>query len=198
MPDTGAPWNIPYAAPSDLVRDWPALSEDVAEAVADGLESAASFDSISLITSTNATWPVPSLAGSVVKVTVIGGGGGGGPGGNLTAAATAGGQSSFACSAGTATATGGAAGIGPNTAGPAGKAGFASGNGGKAGESNITGESNRTGSSGVGGAITVAYFDLTGVSTADVTIGAGGNGATGTTNGGAGGRGEVIVEYRAG
>jgi len=38
MPDTGAPWNIPYADPSDLVRDWPGLSEDIAEAVADGLD----------------------------------------------------------------------------------------------------------------------------------------------------------------
>ena len=40
MPDTGAPWNIPYAAPADLVKDWPALSEDIAEAVADGLDAA--------------------------------------------------------------------------------------------------------------------------------------------------------------
>jgi hypothetical protein len=40
MPDTGLPWEIPYAAPSDLVRDWPALSEDIAEAVADGLDDA--------------------------------------------------------------------------------------------------------------------------------------------------------------
>jgi hypothetical protein len=40
MADTGAPWNIPYAEPSDLVRDWPALSEDVAEAVAAGLTAA--------------------------------------------------------------------------------------------------------------------------------------------------------------
>jgi hypothetical protein len=38
MPDTGAPWNIPYADPTDLVRDWPALSEDIAEAVAAGLD----------------------------------------------------------------------------------------------------------------------------------------------------------------
>jgi hypothetical protein len=41
MPDTGAPWNIPYADPTDLVRDWPALSEDVAEAVADGFDAVA-------------------------------------------------------------------------------------------------------------------------------------------------------------
>ena len=40
MPDTGAPHFIPFADPTDLVRDWPALSEDVAEAVADGLDDA--------------------------------------------------------------------------------------------------------------------------------------------------------------
>ena len=40
MPDTGAPHFIPFADPTDLVRDWPALSEDVAEAVADGLDGA--------------------------------------------------------------------------------------------------------------------------------------------------------------
>jgi hypothetical protein len=40
MPDTGAPWNIPYADPTDLVRDWPQLSQDIAEAVADGLDNA--------------------------------------------------------------------------------------------------------------------------------------------------------------
>ena len=40
MPDTGLPWNIPYAAPADLVRDWPALSEDVADAIAAGLSAA--------------------------------------------------------------------------------------------------------------------------------------------------------------
>ena len=40
MADTGAPWNIPYAEPTDLVRDWPDLSEDVADAVAAGLSAA--------------------------------------------------------------------------------------------------------------------------------------------------------------
>jgi hypothetical protein len=40
VPDTGPPWNIPYADPTDLVRDWPQLSEDVADAVADGLDAA--------------------------------------------------------------------------------------------------------------------------------------------------------------
>ena len=40
MADTGAPWNIPFAEPADLVRDWPGLSEDVADAVAAGLSAA--------------------------------------------------------------------------------------------------------------------------------------------------------------
>ena len=40
MADTGAPHFIPFADPTDLVRDWPALSEDVADAVAAGLSAA--------------------------------------------------------------------------------------------------------------------------------------------------------------
>ena len=40
MADTGAPHFIPFADPTDLVRDWPALSEDVADAVAAGLDAA--------------------------------------------------------------------------------------------------------------------------------------------------------------
>jgi hypothetical protein len=40
MPDTGAPWNIPYVEPSDLVRDYPSDSEDLADAIALGLDAA--------------------------------------------------------------------------------------------------------------------------------------------------------------
>jgi hypothetical protein len=40
MPDTGAPWNIPYVEPSDLVRDYPSDSEDLADAIADALDAA--------------------------------------------------------------------------------------------------------------------------------------------------------------
>jgi hypothetical protein len=40
MPDTGAPWNIPYVDPTDLVRDYPQASEDLADAIADGLNAA--------------------------------------------------------------------------------------------------------------------------------------------------------------
>jgi hypothetical protein len=77
MADTGAPWNIPFAEPSDLVRDWPALSEDVADAVAAGLSSTG-FNASTTITATDASWPVPTLANPVVKVTVVAGGGAGG------------------------------------------------------------------------------------------------------------------------
>jgi hypothetical protein len=37
MADTGAPWNIPYVEPADLVRDYPAADEAQALAIAAGL-----------------------------------------------------------------------------------------------------------------------------------------------------------------
>jgi hypothetical protein len=37
MPDTGLPWEIPYVDPTDLVRDYPQASEDLADAIAAGL-----------------------------------------------------------------------------------------------------------------------------------------------------------------
>jgi hypothetical protein len=40
MADTGAPWNIPYVEPSDLVRDYPAADEAQALAIAAGLTAA--------------------------------------------------------------------------------------------------------------------------------------------------------------
>jgi hypothetical protein len=40
MPDTGAPWNIPYVEPADLVRDYPAADEAQALAIAGGLSKA--------------------------------------------------------------------------------------------------------------------------------------------------------------
>lgn len=38
MPDTGAPWNIPYVAASDLVKDWPTANQTLAEAIDAGLD----------------------------------------------------------------------------------------------------------------------------------------------------------------
>ena len=152
------------------------------------------FTARETITASNASWPVPSLASPIVKVTVIGGGGGGGAADGSSGGT--GGTTTFnAGGAGTVTATGGAGGSraasGVNVAGAAGSAGSASGNGGGAGTQDRT----VTAVPGRGGLVTVAYLDLTGVSTVDVTIGAGGAAGSGGTGGGAGGRGEVIVEY---
>jgi len=40
MPDTGAPWNIPYVAGTDLVSDWPTDSLALANAIDAGLDAA--------------------------------------------------------------------------------------------------------------------------------------------------------------
>ncbi len=53
MADTGAPHFIPFAEPTSLVRDWPALSEDVAEAVADGLDAAGGLIAVRHVIKTN-------------------------------------------------------------------------------------------------------------------------------------------------
>ena len=155
------------------------------------------FTDLETITATDATFPVPTLASPIVKVTVIGGGGGGG-GGNDGAN---GGTTTFdAGGAGTVTAAGGLGGQSPfgSQSGRAANPGFASGNGGGAGNIDAGSPNRNEGVSGRGAAISVAYLDLTGVSTVNVTIGAGGAGSTTTPFGGNGGRGEVIVEYVAG
>ena len=144
---------------------------------------------------TGSTFTVPSLGAPIVKVTVIGGGGGGGAARDNNGAT--GGTTTFnAGGAGSVSAGGGGGGRNgsTNVSAPAGSAGFSAGNGG--GSGGDTGQ--RNGGSGGGGEITVAYLNLSGISTVDVTIGAGGaGGAAGGVAGQAGGRGEVIVEYVA-
>jgi hypothetical protein len=152
------------------------------------------FTASTTVTASNSSWPVPALASPIVKVTVIGGGGGGGAAINNNGGS--GGASSFTISAGSLSASGGQGGLSTDvaTAGRDGTAGFAAGNFGTGGN-----DAARTGGPGTGGEVRVAYFDLTGVSTANVVVGAGGaGGSAGTRAGGAGGRGEVIVEYVAG
>jgi hypothetical protein len=71
MPDTGAPWNLPYPAPSDLVRNGPAQFEALADAVADGLtETRLNFDQVMTttdFTTTSAT--AVDLTGVTITVT---------------------------------------------------------------------------------------------------------------------------------
>lgn len=216
MADTGAPWEIPYAEPGDLVRDWPALSEDVADAVADGLTASSPFDSVDEITATDTSWPVPTLANPIVRVTIVGGGGGAGAGrsvGNVVGqgnAGTAGGNTVFGVGESfEVTAAGGAGGpsgtydIGSNGDGflfPDRALNY--GRAGRADAGDWSARSN--GGHGRGGEVKVLFIDLTGKTTLNVTIGAGGVAGTalGSTItglvGGAGVRGAVFVEYKAG
>ena len=46
-------YSIPFADPTDLVRDWPALSEDVAEQVALGLDAAGGLVAVKFVVKTN-------------------------------------------------------------------------------------------------------------------------------------------------
>lgn len=158
--------------------------------------AAGGFTASTAITTTDASWTVPTLADPVVRVTVVGGGGAGGEYQNVDG--NAGSASSFACSAGTATAAGGLGGDEGTSIGGTGAPhdGLVSGNGGNGGMADPAGDWNR-GGDGNGGAITIAYFDMTGVTTANVTVGAGGSKNGGTYNS-VGGDGVVIVEYRAG
>jgi hypothetical protein len=163
------------------------------------------FTARAVITATDSSWPVPSLASPIVKVTAVGGGGGGGgifsndnPG--------VGGTTTFnASTAGTVTALGGVGGSQARTGagsfnGATGRAGLTAGNQGIGGVSfNQDTLNYSAGTSGGGGEVKVAYLDLSSISTVNVTVGAGGSGGgtIGNASGGAGGAGEVIVEYVA-
>jgi len=168
------------------------------------LVAASGFTASTAITATDSSWAVPTLASTIVKVTAVGGGGGGG---GFVPNGSDGGTTTFnAGSAGTVTAVGGKGGSStPSSSsgdssnnGQAGLDGLTSGNGGTGGQRTVTAEFNFGGSTGTGGQITVAYLDLDGISTANVTIGAGGTKGGGNPLGGDGGDGEVIVEYVAG
>jgi len=163
------------------------------------------FTASTAITATDSSWPVPTLASTLVKVTVVGGGGGGG---GVVTNPGAGGNTTFnAGGAGTVTALGGVRGTSaPSSAagdtsnnGIDARDGLTAGNGGTGGNRTIAVEDkNFGGSTGGGGEIKVAYLDLDGISTVNITIGAGGAGTNDNPSGGDGGDGEVIVEYVAG
>lgn len=65
MPDTGAPFNIPYVAPTDLVADWPTAAQDLAEAIADNLTGGLGSNSVSTALLT----PVQVTSSSFTDVT---------------------------------------------------------------------------------------------------------------------------------
>jgi hypothetical protein len=73
MPDTGAPWNIPYIAPTDNPRVYPAADEAQALAVAAGLTNASRIKQVKqVITTTDFTTTSATLVDLTgVTVTVV-------------------------------------------------------------------------------------------------------------------------------
>jgi hypothetical protein len=53
MPDTGAPWNIPYIAPTDNPRVYPAADEAQALAIAAGLTAAGNLKAVKTVVKTD-------------------------------------------------------------------------------------------------------------------------------------------------
>jgi hypothetical protein len=68
MPDTGAPWNIPYVEAADLVSDWPADSLALANAIADGLDDAGRIIAVKHVLKTD-TFSSSLAVGSSVAIT---------------------------------------------------------------------------------------------------------------------------------
>jgi hypothetical protein len=167
------------------------------------------FTASQTITATDEAWAVPTLGNPIVKVTVIGAGGGGGGGlgdenSPIAGNGGNGGPSTFGVGEAFAlTGSGGLGGAGGarNVAGQTATPGSAAGNNGYGGQCNNNSEARGPGTDGAGGSVVTSYINLTGVSTVDVVIGAGGAAGTAGFNasaGSVGGRGEVVVEYVAG
>ena len=68
MADTGAPWNLPYPLPTDLVRDGADAIKDLAEATADGLDAAGGLVAVKHVLKTN-TFSASITAGSATNIT---------------------------------------------------------------------------------------------------------------------------------
>jgi hypothetical protein len=189
MADTGAPYFIPFAEPTDLVRDWPELSEDVALAIVAALENIPVVEKRIEAFTGSGTWTVP--AGVTYAIAhMIGGGGGVG----TATTGGDGGTSSVAFASGTVSANGGRKGM-------AGAFGFVQPS--QAGLAN-TGQpatflydENRGGSGGGPSSWVVAGAEVTPAASISVTVGAGGTAGSsaGPGSAAAGGSGYVYIEY---
>jgi hypothetical protein len=183
MPDTGAPWFIPYVESTDLVSQWPTDSLALANAIVAALEDIPVTQKKIEAFTGSGTWTVP--AGVTYAIAHMLGGGGGS--GSTVVQGSAGSASSVAFASGTVSANGTSrvqAGSFINNA--------------VAGAANTgqTGSYERNDSAGNGGHLgspfIVAGADVTPAASITVTVGAGG--AAGT-NGAAGGSGYVYIEY---
>jgi hypothetical protein len=68
MPDTGAPWNIPYVAPTDNPRLFPAADEAQALAIAAGLDAAGGLVAVKSVVKTD-TQSTSMTGGSNTAIT---------------------------------------------------------------------------------------------------------------------------------
>ena len=177
---------IPFADPTDLVRDWPALSEDVAFAIEAALEDISVPQKRIEAFTGDGTFVVPAGVTYAIAHMLGGGGGGGGENGS----GSEGGQSTVAFASGTVSANGGR--VGSRTfLGTSNAAAVTPANTGRGGNSNRF----NGGAHNVGGDSTyvVAAAAVTPAESISVTVGAGGTaGAGGAFDGGSG---YVYIEY---
>ena len=187
MPDTGAPYFIPFLDGTELVRAYPELSEDLADAIVNALENIPVTQKKIAAFTGDGTWTVP--AGVTYAIAhMMGGGGGVGRG----ASAGDGGNSSVAFSGGTV--------IGPGLAKATLEADFfvitAIAGKNNIGQSATASGRNAAGAGGAGvgptNTFVVAGNAVTPAASISVTVGAGGSAGT---NGAAGGSGYVYIEY---
>ena len=187
MPDTGAPYFIPFLDGTELVRAYPDLSEDLADAIVNALENIpVTQKKIEAFTGTG-SWTVP--AGVTYAIAHMLGGGGGT--GKLTTAGN-GSTSSVAFASGTVQSLGGRKGVAANPSSSGNnQAGLANTGRGATvtlASGNLLVPSNEGGDS----TYTVAGAPVTPGASITVTVGAGG---TAGTAGAAGGSGYVYIEY---
>jgi len=141
------------------------------------------FNTITEVTASDASFDTSAISG-FTRITLVAGGGGGTT--KQFADGGDGGDTSIVISGTTTTADGGSGAL-SDFFGDSGSFAFASSNFGYGGGGN-----NDVRISGQGGEVKIFYSDLTGISTVNITIGAGGSGEEA---GGNGFRGLVILEY---
>jgi len=182
MPDTGAPWFIPYVENTDLVSDWPTDSLALANAIVAALEDIPVLEKKIAAFTSSGTWTVPTGVTYAIAHML---GGGAGVGQSLTG--TDGSDSSVAFSGGTVTSKGGTKSQFNTTASHAVAAAANSGR-----SASITSDASGSPYFGSDSQWGVAGAAVTPAASITVTVGAGG---TAGTSGAAGGSGYVYIEY---
>jgi hypothetical protein len=192
MPDTGAPWNIPYVEATDLVSDWPADSLALANAIVAALEDIPVTQKKIEAFTGSGTWTVP--AGVTYAIAhMLGGGGGTGTG----SSGGAGAASQVVFSGGTVESLGGAKISTSSVLDTTSVTAAGSANSGRG--ATVFGFRDRPESSHGGGSANAAdgqWIVAGGVvaPAASITVTVGAGGAAGTS-GAAGGSGYVYIEF---